>query len=112
MEGGGDSTDVRYTFDAIPDVYIAVSKELRDNVVKKIRTLANACCASDSRREDLQDIISEGNEKGWWKDKDGCAQTMGQLALLRDVDTRWSSIYYMVKRLLHLYLVSYSSITI
>ncbi|KAF9021837.1 hypothetical protein BDZ89DRAFT_957146 [Hymenopellis radicata] len=77
--------------------------ELEDDVVGKVRKLVNACRASGGRRDKLAETIREGNEKEWWRDDKNQAHTMRVLALLRDVDTRWSSVYYMVDRLLYLY---------
>jgi hypothetical protein len=79
------------------DEYLAVLKE---DVVSAARTLVTACRASGQRREDLQNTISEGNEVGGWGDP---PQPLRNVALLRDVDTRWSSIFRMIDRVLELY---------
>jgi hypothetical protein len=47
--------------------------------------------SSSSRRDAFDQHIRDGNEKGWFD--------VGQLQLLRDVKTRWDSVYYMLRRL-------------
>ncbi|KAF9030014.1 hypothetical protein BDZ89DRAFT_922328, partial [Hymenopellis radicata] len=77
--------------------------ELERDIIAKVRKLVAACRASGPRREKLADTIREGNKEGWWIDIANRTETLRVLALLRDVDTRWSSIYYMVDCLLLLY---------
>lgn len=73
---------------------------LERDVVGAARKLVNACRASGQRREVLENTIREGNQQGWFKDKTGSSYTLEELVLLRDVDTRWSSILYMIDRLI------------
>jgi hypothetical protein len=61
-------------------------------VVRKIRS-------SGQRREHFKSIIVEGNNKGHFTLPDGNPITVPLLQLLRDVKTRWDSIYYMINRL-------------
>jgi hypothetical protein len=66
--------------------------------------MVGACRASGQRRQALKKLILEGNEKGWWKnklldDKD----TLKPLELLRDCETRWSSMYNMAGRFLFVF---------
>jgi hypothetical protein len=77
--------------------YLAVLKE---DVVAAARSLVTACRASGQRREDFQNTISERNEGGGWGDP---PQHLRNVVLLRDVDTRWSSIFRMIDRVLELY---------
>lgn len=83
--------------------YLAVLKE---DVVSSARSLVTACRASGQRREDLQNTISEGNDDGGWGDP---PRPLRNVVLLRDVDTRWSSIFRMIDRVLELYEVFFSS---
>jgi hypothetical protein len=61
-------------------------------VVRKIRS-------SGQRREHFKSIIIEGNSKAHFTLPDGSPMTVPLLQLLRDVKTRWDSIYYMINRL-------------
>lgn len=71
---------------------------LREDVVAKTRTLVNVCRKSPQRRQTLQMTITAGKERGEWEIKG--------LQLLRDVDTRWSSLYLMIDRYIYLEPVS------
>ncbi|SRR6266581_1286705 len=55
---------------------------------------------SGTRRETFNSIIKEGNKKGWFKEE-GSSDTieLDELQLLRDVRTRWDSVYFMLQRL-------------
>jgi hypothetical protein len=82
------------------DVNVEYRDALERDVVGAARKLVNACRASGQRREVLENTIREGNKQGWFKDKSGSSYTLEELVLLRDVDTRWSSILYMIDRLI------------
>ncbi|TFK69444.1 hypothetical protein BDN72DRAFT_767887, partial [Pluteus cervinus] len=73
-------------------------KALQSDVLAAVRKLAVGCRASHMRREVLRKVIIEGNEKGWFN-----GQKLPEVNLLRDVDTRWSSIYLMGRRVRELY---------
>jgi hypothetical protein len=62
------------------------------------RRLVRVLRASNSRRVAFQASLKIGNEKKYFDLK--------PLELLRDVATRWDSTYLMIKRLIHLRLVS------
>ncbi|TFK59451.1 hypothetical protein BDN72DRAFT_746241, partial [Pluteus cervinus] len=70
---------------------------LKGDVMAAARKIVTSFRASYARREALKRVIIEGNEKGWFKDK------LPVVTLLRDVDTRWSSVFLMGSRvdLLH-----------
>ncbi|OJT11323.1 hypothetical protein TRAPUB_12198 [Trametes pubescens] len=72
---------------------------LENDPVKRARQLIAACRASGQRREDFAAVIADGNRCSSW----GPGKTLRQVQLLRDVDTRWSSTYLMIDRLLELY---------
>ena len=73
---------------------------LERDMVSVARKLVNAVRASGQRREALEGIIIEGNAQGWFKNGEGEPYQLANLVLLRDVDTRWSSILYMIDRLI------------
>lgn len=68
------------------------------DVVAKTRTLVNVCRRSPQRLESIHNTTNEGREAGKWDCK--------ARQLLRDVDTRWSSVYLMIERYLDLHPVS------
>lgn len=80
--------------------------------LRRARRVVRLLRSSDLRREGFQDFIRDGNERGWFvgKDKDGNRTTIHvpQLELLRDVKTRWDSVYMMLQRLRQLRPVSWS----
>ena len=81
---------------------------LDDDPVAKCRVLVSVCRASGQRREDLQATIKEGNLSNSFLNE----RQIRLVQLLRDVDTRWSSVYLMIDCVLELYPVrmnSYSS---
>ncbi|PPR02251.1 hypothetical protein CVT24_011602 [Panaeolus cyanescens] len=59
------------------------------------RTIVSSCRSSGQRRAELKSIIIEGNKAGIWQLK--------VLQLLRDVETRWSSYFLMIGRIIYLY---------
>jgi hypothetical protein len=64
------------------------------------RTIVRILRASGQRRDDFDELIRDGNEKGWFRV--GNPAQVVQLAeqqLLHDVRTRWDSIYFMIRRL-------------
>ncbi|KAJ6548091.1 hypothetical protein B0H10DRAFT_1851448, partial [Mycena sp. CBHHK59/15] len=73
---------------------------LKDDVISLARSLVTACRASGQRRDDFEETIEKGNENGGWGDPPELLRIVG---LLKDVDTRWSSIFLMVDRVLELY---------
>jgi hypothetical protein len=79
-------------------------KILEDDIIATAREQVTACRASGQRREALHDLIVEGNKAGGWGMP---PEELEENQLLRDVDTRWSSIFLMVDRLMCLYIVSF-----
>ena len=80
----------RQTFtDALKRDPIALGR----NIVRILR-------GSGQRRDGFDELIREGNKKGWFEG--GNPPTTIQLKhlqLLHDVRTRWDSVYFMIKRL-------------
>ncbi|KAF8151387.1 hypothetical protein B0H34DRAFT_784669 [Crassisporium funariophilum] len=63
--------------------------------VGKARSIVSACRSSGQRRADLRETIINGNESKCWE--------LREVQLLRDVETRWSSLFGMVGRVIELY---------
>lgn len=91
----------------------AYAAALKRDLLAVIRSIVAACRASGQRRQELQSIIQQGNASGtfnehmFWRDKEGeLLKLIPELQLLRDCETRWSSIFLMIERLLILYPVS------
>ncbi|KAJ2928061.1 hypothetical protein H1R20_g9035, partial [Candolleomyces eurysporus] len=100
-----------YEFDYIidqPDWHLYLDA-LESDLIARVRALVAACRKSSQRRQDLQKIIREGNNKGLWAGKirnpfpKDDPNVLRPLQLLRDCETRWSSIYLMITRFLYLY---------
>ena len=73
------------------------------------RNTVRALRSSGQRRDSFDDIVRDGNEKGWFQV--GTPPVPVQLPsrqLLRDVVTRWDSVYYMITRLCEMHPVSQS----
>ncbi|KAJ3752490.1 hypothetical protein EV360DRAFT_55111, partial [Lentinula raphanica] len=76
---------------------------LASDLISRVRHVVNLCRASGNRREDFRNTDNGGNIIG---DAPGCDDDVllnRVVVLLRDVDTRWSSTFFMVDRFLELY---------
>ncbi|KAH9947390.1 hypothetical protein B0H21DRAFT_692005 [Amylocystis lapponica] len=69
---------------------------LESDPVKSARSLVTACRASGQRREDYMATIQTGNSENAFAEK------LPEAVLLRDVDTRWSSTFLMIDRVLEM----------
>jgi len=76
---------------------------LRRDPLKRARRLIHFFRSSDQRRTDFLKFIVEGNQKEWFYriNKDGKRELANVPAkeFLRDVKTRWDSVYKMLQRL-------------
>jgi len=81
--------------------------------LRRARKLVNFLRSSGQRKEGLRDAINKGNATKWFsgKDEDGnhIEVQVPQLELLKDVKTRWDSVYMMLERLRQLRPVSHLS---
>ncbi|KII92966.1 hypothetical protein PLICRDRAFT_70282, partial [Plicaturopsis crispa FD-325 SS-3] len=89
------------TFDSIPE-------EFDDDDDTASRTLVTDCRASGQRRDALKATIRDGNKAEDWSEIELDSDSEGTrflrcVALLRDVETRWSSTFLMIDRVLELY---------
>jgi hypothetical protein len=79
---------------------------LQDDTIKRARQLVHFIRDSGQRREDFIAVIKKGNEDGsWGKDSEGKNIELRVVGLLKDIDTRWSSTFFMVDRVIELRLV-------
>jgi hypothetical protein len=92
---GDDSTKLKRWFAGI-----------KRNPLERARKLIQLLRASDRRREGLRRFIQDGNARGWFFTKtetgDRVQIEVPELQLLRDVKTRWDSVYMMLQRLRYL----------
>ena len=72
------------------------------------RATINAVRASGKQCDHLHKIIHDGNEKEWFTDEDDKIIKLPRLELLRDVRTRWDSLYKMIRRFCEIRPASYS----
>lgn len=71
--------------------------------LKRARRLIGFLRSSDQRREQFSNFIRTGNERAWFTRKDSQGKRVPtqivDRQLLRDVKTRWDSVYSMLERL-------------
>lgn len=66
------------------------------------RTVVRVIRASGIRRDSFEDVVANGNTKGWFNQGQPPNQQIVKVPsrqLLRDVRTRWDSVFYMLSRL-------------
>jgi len=85
---------------------------LKHDPLKHAQRIIRLIRSSDQCRQGFQDYIKDGNKRSWFvaKGKDGDRTTIPvlQVELLRDMKTRWDSVYLMLQRLRQLRPVSLS----
>ncbi|KAF8965562.1 hypothetical protein BDZ97DRAFT_1658870 [Flammula alnicola] len=80
-------------------------KALEGDLVGRCRNIVASCRSSGQRRHALLKKIDEGNKTGYWKGKlDDGKDQIRLVQLLRDCETRWSSTFNMIDRVLELYI--------
>jgi hypothetical protein len=84
---------------------------LKHDPLKRARRVIRLLRSLDQHREGLCEFIKLGNEQKWFFEKTQSGKIsvkVPELQLLRDVKTRWDSVYKMLERLRHLRPVSLS----
>ena len=70
------------------------------NPITLAHFMVRAIWASGMRRDAFDDVIKNGNKKGWFQQGQPLKPVQVQhQQLLHDVQTRWDSVYYMLERL-------------
>lgn len=98
-----DFDPMEYDESANADLYSdpTYTHALRGDPVGQTRDLVRVSRASQQRREEFEDTIKDGNKINAFGDN----TPLPEAALLQDVDTRWSSTFIMIDRVLELYQV-------
>lgn len=81
--------------------YVDYANALVANPIAKCRQIVAWVRKSCQRRDQLMNLIRSGNQDGVWESE------LPEVQLLRDVETRWSSTYLMIRRIILLYPVSF-----
>ncbi|KAJ3745198.1 hypothetical protein EV360DRAFT_57521 [Lentinula raphanica] len=74
---------------------------LASDLISRVRHLVNLCRASGNRRDEFRNTVLSMRRELDCNDENMLLDRV--VVLLRDVDTRWSSTFYMVDRFLELY---------
>lgn len=71
------------------------------NCISRARSVVRAIRASGKRRDDFLDAIKTGNDKDYFFTDEQPPKNveLPELELLRDVRTRWDSVFFMLQRL-------------
>jgi hypothetical protein len=81
-----------------------------NNPIGLARTVVRSIRASGLRRDSFDEVVKNGNTKKWFKaGTPPQVVQLKELQLLRQVRTRWDSVYNMVNRLREMRPVSYFS---
>lgn len=99
----------------LPDIYDLNPEEwlegIKRNPLMRARRIIRLIRSSDQRREAFRTFIDTGNSSELFTARDASGQIVlvqvQNLQLLRDVKTRWDSVYLMLQRLRQLRPVSY-----
>ena len=79
---------------------------IMSNPIARTRSAVKVIRGSGQHREAFDEVITNGNAKGWFKQGEPpIIVQVKPLQLLQDVRTRWDSVYHMLKRLREMCLV-------
>ena len=90
--------------DQVPEGHEKWKEAVLKKPLTRLQALIRALRASGRWREAFQACIRDGNQKSHFVDPNAreCGEekviTVPECALLRDVDTRWDSVYHMISR--------------
>lgn len=108
-----DSDDAYLYAEEAPSSRQTFEEAIKRDPIALGRSIVRVIRASGQRRDSFEDLISSGNEKSWFRRKNGDKETIVQLKslqLLHDVRTRWDSVFYMLRRLREMRPVSFVTI--
>lgn len=88
-----------------------LAEALERDPIARGRMVVNAIRASGQRRDAFEELIIDGNARGYFK-VEGKTVKLNVVQLLHDVCTRWDSVYNMIKRLRELRPVSFNFLMI
>jgi hypothetical protein len=90
------------------------SAGLERNPLNRARSVIRALWASEPIKQRFSEAIEDGNERGWFPARDkygklipGETAQVKNVPVLRDIKTRWDSVYLMLRRLRELRGVSF-----
>jgi hypothetical protein len=117
-ESDDSDADLNHEFDQLEpdDLYDnsesrGWSEGIKRDPLRRARRIVRLLRSSDQRREGFRKFIQDGNQRRWFtaKENDGkrVMVQVPELQPLRDVKTRWDSVYLMLQRLRQLRPVSH-----
>src|SRR5713226_7666056 len=92
--------------DIFDDEAQALYTGLKCDPIKHARRIVRIVRSSDQRKQAFKNVISAGNNSGWFRSHNNEVIKLPDLKLLCDVKTRWDLVYHMIEHLLELQLVS------
>jgi len=92
--------------DIFDDEARALYTGLKHDPIKHAHRIVRIVCLSDQRKQAFKNVISTGNNSGWFRSHNNEVIKLPDLELLHDVKTRWDLVYHMIEHLLELRPVS------
>jgi hypothetical protein len=71
---------------------------LKHDPIKCARRIVHVVRSSDQRKQAFKNVINTGNQSSWFKNCDDEIIELRDLELLRNVKTRWDSVYCVTDR--------------
>jgi hypothetical protein len=109
-DGSDDGPQEPKVDDPLADQAKEWAEGIKRDPLRRCRQIIRLFRSSDEHRTGFRKFIDNGNQHDWFTRRvDGkrVAEEVPQLQLLRDVKTRWDSVYMMIRRLRELRLVSH-----
>jgi len=88
--------------DIFDDEARALYTGLKRDPIKHARRIVRIVRSSDQRKQAFKNVISTGNNSGWFRSHNNEVIKLPDLELLCDIKTQWDSVYCMIKHLLEL----------